>query len=177
MNLIKELQKGFGKPTCDRIVAYIGNDQERFSALVEAFLNGGHRVAQRAAWPLGYSVKKHPVLVKPHLRQIIQNLDQPHIHDAVKRNTVRFLQFIEIPKPLHGATWGHCTRLLQDKKSPVAIKVFSMSVLANLAMEYPALKRELATIIEDQMPYGSPGFVSRGKKVLKSLGGVGRISP
>jgi hypothetical protein len=169
MNILKELQKDFNKSTCDQIVKYIGNDQERFSMLVDAFLNSEYRITQRAAWPLSYSVKNHPELIKPHLRKIIHNLKKPKIHDAVKRNTVRFLQFIEIPKPLHGITLDNCFKLLLDKKEPVAIKVFSMTVLANLTLDYPELKNELITIIEDQMPYGSPGFVSRGKKTLKQL--------
>lgn len=132
-------------------------------------MNSEYRINQRAAWPLSYSVKKHPELIKPHLKKVITNLKKPKIHDAVKRNTVRFLQFIEIPKSLHGITLDHCFKLLQNKKEPVAIKVFSMSVLANLTKEYPELKGELSAIIEDQMPYGSAGFKARGKKVLKQL--------
>lgn len=169
MNILKELQKDFNKSTCDRIVAYIGDDPKRFSNLVDAFLNSEYRINQRAAWPLSYSVKKHPELIKPHLKKVITNLKKPKIHDAVKRNTVRFLQFIEIPRSLHGITLDHCFKLLQDKKEPIAIKVFSMSVLANLAKEYPELKGELIATIEDQMPYGSAGFIARGKKVLKQL--------
>lgn len=169
MNILKELQKDFNKSACDRIVDFIGSDQKRFSLLVDAFLNSEYRITQRAAWPLSYSVKKHPELIKPHLKKIITNLKKPKIHDAVKRNTVRFLQFIEIPKSLHGITLDNCFKLLQDKKEPIAIKVFSMTVLGNLALEYPELKGELIAIIEDQMPYGSAGFISRGKKVLKLL--------
>ncbi len=169
MNILKELQKDFNKATCNRIVTYIGDDPKRFSILVDAFLNSEYRINQRAAWPLSYSVKKHPELIKPHLKKVITNLKKPKIHDAVKRNTVRFLQFIEIPKSLHGITLDHCFKLLQNKKEPVAIKVFSMSVLANLTKEYPELKGELSAIIEDQMPYGSAGFKARGKKVLKQL--------
>ena len=114
-------------------------------------------------------MKKHPELIKPHLKKIIYNLKAPGIHDAVKRNTVRFLQFIEIPKSLHGITLDICFGFLQDKKEPIAIKVFSMTVVANLVKIYPELKGELMAIIEDQMPYGSAGYVSRGKKILKQL--------
>ncbi len=169
MNLIKELQKDFNKAKCDKIVQYIGSDQSRFKMLVEAFLSEPYRLTQRAAWPLSYCVKKHPGLIKPHLKKIINNLNAPGIHDAVKRNTVRFLQFIEIPKSLHGITLDICFGFLQNKKEPIAIKVFGMTVVANLVKIYPELKGELIAIIEDQMPYGSAGFVSRGKKILKQL--------
>lgn len=169
MNLLKELQKDFNKSTCNKIVRYIGNDQIKFRELVTAFLNEPYRITQRAAWPLSYCVKEHPKLIKPHLKTIILNMKKPGISDAVKRNTVRFLQFIDIPKPLHATTIDICFRQLLDTKEPIAIKVFSMTVLSNLVKHYPELKNELAMAIEDQMPYGSAGFVSRGRKVLKEL--------
>ena len=34
---------------------------------------------------------------------------------------------------------------------------------------HPELKNELIPIIEDQLPYGSPAFISRGRKALKEL--------
>jgi hypothetical protein len=46
-----------------------------------------------------------------------------------------------------------------------------MTVLANLAKKLPELKNELVPLIEDQMPFGSAGFISRGRKVLKELKG------
>jgi hypothetical protein len=52
---------------------------------------------------------------------------------------------------------------------PIAIKVFSMTVLFNISKNVPEFRDELAIIIEDQMPYGSAGFKSRGKKTLKGL--------
>lgn len=169
MNLIKELQKDFNKRTCDQMVRYIGSDKTRFSELVNAFLNSSIRITQRAAWPLSYCAKAHPELIKPHLKKIILNLKKPNLHDAIKRNTVRLLQFVNIPKSLQGHVLEICFVYLEDVKQPIAIRVFSMTVLANLSQEHPDLKPELITLIEDQMPYGSAGFVSRGKKVLKSL--------
>ena len=167
MKLINELQKPLGKRSRDKIVNYIGQDQHRFNKLVYEFLNGPSRITQRAAWPLSYCVCNYPDLVTPHLKTLILNLRKPELPDAVKRNTVRFLQFINIPKSLHGQLIDICYSFLTRLNEPVAIRVFSMTVLANLSKEYPDLKGELTVIIEDQMPYGSAGFVSRGKKVLK----------
>lgn len=169
MNLIKELEKDFNKSKRDRIVDYIGTDPSRFTQLVNALLNGPYRITQRAAWPLSYVVGKHPEMIKPHLIKIINNLKNKNLHDAVKRNTLRFLQNIDIPKPLHGRVLEHCFKFIQDPKEPIAIRVFSMTVLANLVKFYPELKGELTAIIEDQLPYGSAGFISRGNKVLSQL--------
>lgn len=169
MNPLNLLQKNINKQDCDKIVRYISNDKDRFADLVNIFLTAQHRVNQRAAWPLSFAVKKHPELVKPHLKKIILNLKNPGLHDAIVRNTVRLLQFIVIPASLQGITLDICFSLLQDRKQAVAIRVFSMTVIANLIKEYPDLHDELRIIIEDQMPYGSAGFVSRGKRVLNQL--------
>lgn len=116
MNLIKELKKDFTKATRDRIVKYIGDGPSRLEELVNVFLSSPYRNTQRAAWPLSYCVKAHPELIKPHLKRIILNLRKPGLHDAVKRNTVRLLQFIQIPKGLRGHVLDICFSYLQNNK-------------------------------------------------------------
>lgn len=58
---------------------------------------------------------------------------------------------------------------LNSGREPVAVKVFSMTVLFNIVQVYPELSEELEISIEEQMPFGSGGFKSRGRKVLKDL--------
>ena len=169
MNLVKALLKEHSKAQCNRIVEYIGTDKDRFEELVNVFITSTFRVTQRAAWPLSYCAEYHPELIKPHLKKLIHNLKRPGLHDAVKRNTVRLLQFISIPKSLQGVTAQVCFDLLQNRKEPIAVRVFAMTVLSNIAKDQPELKSELKIIIEDNMPYGSAGFVSRGRKILKDL--------
>jgi hypothetical protein len=169
MNLKESILKEHSKKSCDQIVTYIGNSTSRFSDLVTLFLNGPYRVTQRAAWPLSSCIEKNPKLVEPHLKKILNYAMKPGVHDSVKRNVVRLLQFIEIPKRLQGKTASVCFQFLTSKKEPIAVRVFSMTVLSKLARELPELKNELIPLIEDQLPYGSAGFISRGRKVLKEL--------
>ena len=169
MNLLNKLLKEYSKAQTSKIVTYVGNDPDRFAKLVKVFLEGSYRVTQRAAWPLSDCVCNHPTLVKPHLNKILKYLDKPHIHDAAKRNTVRLLQFIDVPKALQGKTANICFEYLSSPKEPIAVKVFAMTVLANIAKENPELKNEIIPLIEDQLPYGSAGFRSRGIKVLNEL--------
>ncbi|MCK5279227.1 MAG: hypothetical protein KAQ62_19445, partial [Cyclobacteriaceae bacterium] len=58
---------------------------------------------------------------------------------------------------------------LNSGKEPVAVKVFAMTVLFNIVQVYPELSEELEISIEEQMPFCSAGFKSRGRKVLKAL--------
>ncbi len=169
MNLKEVILKEHSKSNCTRIAKYIGNNPSRFSKLVEVFLAGPYRVTQRGAWPLSVCVEQNPKLIQPHLNKVLIYIKQPNIHDAVKRNVVRLLQFIQIPKSLQGKAANICFDLFRNYNEPVAVRVFSMTVLANLAKELPELKNELVPLIEDQMPFGSAGFISRGRKLLKEL--------
>ncbi|HEY5823305.1 MAG TPA: hypothetical protein VIT44_03005 [Cyclobacteriaceae bacterium] len=169
MNLVDLILKEHSKAQKDKIVRYVGNDAKRFAELVALFFKGPYRVTQRASWPLSSIVEKHPALVKPHLKKILQNVMKSGQHDAVKRNTLRLLQYIEIPKSLQGIAVDVCFQLLTDRKEPVAIHAFAITVLTTLARQEPDLKNELIPLIEEQLPYSSPAFVSRAKRALKEL--------
>jgi hypothetical protein len=169
MNLTSQILKEHSKKQKDQIVDHVGNDPKRFAQLVDTFLKGPYRVTQRASWPLSYCIEKHPDLLQPHWKKILAFASRPDIHDAVKRNTLRMLQFVRIPKAHQGVAADLCFRLLADAKEPVAIRVFAMTVLANIAKEVPELKNEIIPLIEDQLPYASAAFLSRGKKMLKEL--------
>ncbi|HLZ15786.1 MAG TPA: hypothetical protein VKQ08_02055 [Cyclobacteriaceae bacterium] len=169
MKLKDVILKEHSKRQCAKVVKYVGNNPARFSELVDVFLSGPYRVTQRAAWPISVAVEGHPALIRPHLARIVKFLQQPGVHDAVKRNVVRLLQFIKVPKSLQGRVASTCFQLLQNPHESVAVRVFSMTVLSNLARELPELKNELIPLIEDQMPFSTAGFISRGRRMLKAL--------
>lgn len=169
MNPVDFLLKKHSKAQKNTIVKYIGNNPKRFAGLVDVFLKGPYRITQWASWPLSSCVELHPNLIKPHLKKILTNVMKPGQHDAVKRNTIRLLQYIDIPKSLQGLAADVCFQLLSDIKEPVAIRAFSITVLSKLALEQPDLKNELIPIIEQQLPYSSAAFVSRARKALKEL--------
>ena len=169
MDLKRELLKAHSVKQTRNIVDYVGDSPGRFKELIAVFLAGPYRVTQRAAWPMSYCVEAHSHLINPHFNVVLSMLTKTGVHDAVKRNVLRLLQFVEIPKRYQGKVVQHCFNFLNDPKEPIAVRVFAMSVLANIAKHEPDLKKELRIIIEDQLPYGSPAYVSRARKVLKSL--------
>jgi hypothetical protein len=169
MDLRKALQLEHSKRQTTKIVDYVGKNEARFKALVEVYLAGPYRLTQRAAWPLSICVERHPELIYPHLKKILQYVVTPGVHDAVRRNTVRLLQYIDLPPEFHGQVAEICFGFLQKKSIPVAVKVFSMTVLSRICSTEPDLQRELRIIIEDQLPYASAGFISRAKKILNVI--------
>jgi hypothetical protein len=167
--LIQMLLKEHSKKQRDKIVSYIGKDTIRFAKLVEAFLNGPYRITQRASWLLSSCIEKHPQLIRPHLKKVLVKLEDPEQHQAVKRNILRLLQYIDVPVKFQGLVANACFQLLSNPKETVAVHVFSMTVLANIIKQEPELGNELAAIIEQKLPYASPAFISRGRKVLSKL--------
>jgi len=169
MDLEKLLRAEHSKRQCDRIVAYIGDDKDRFAQLIELFFRGEYRMTQRAAWPLSYCVQRHPELITPYYRQLLDNLGRKDIHVAVVRNTVRLLQDVSIPKRWHGRVMSVCFEFVEDPATPIAVKAFALSILSNLSAKYPEIKGELKTLIESQWEQATPAFRSRAKKILKGL--------
>ncbi len=166
MNLINEIGKFRSKAEKDKLVKHIGTDAQRFAVLVNVLVQGPSRVTERAAWLLSYCVENHPTLVKTHLKTLVPLLSKPDASDAVKRNLLRMMQFISLPKAQQGKVIDCCFTFLSNPKERIAVRVFAMTVLGRLANEIPELANELIPLIEDQMPYGSAGFNSRGRKIL-----------
>lgn len=169
MNLLAEIQAQHSQKQRDVIVKWIGRSQHRFDQLFHIFLQGDSCESQRASWPLSNAVLAHPHFILPHFAALLKNLLKPGIHDAVKRNSLRLMQDVEIPEQFHGEVMNICFDYISAMNEKPAIKAFSLTVLQNLMKIYPDIKHEVKTIIESQWDYESPAFKSRAKKILKAI--------
>ena len=149
-----------------KIIKWVGQSQQRFDQLMKLFLQDEYRVTQRAGWPLSYIAIKHPELARKHIGKLIKNLQKKDLHDAVKRNSVRLLQFVDIPTRYHGAIMDTCFRFIQSPTEAVAIKAFSISILEKLLPLYPEIHNEIKLIIEERWDHETAAFRSRAKKIL-----------
>jgi hypothetical protein len=170
MDIRSEILAAHSRVQSLRIASWIGRDADRFEQLLYLFLNDEYRVVQRAAWVVGLVADKHPSLLTPHLPAIVGRMEEEGIPVAVKRNVLRLLQDFSLPESLHGPVMNSCFAFLEDPLETVAVKACSMTVLANLAKDYPDIKNEIRLLIEDQLENNpTPGIRSRAKKVLKQL--------
>lgn len=171
MNLKGVIEAGHSKNQCMKVVDYVGTSRVRFKGLVEVFLKGPYRVTQRSAWPLTICVEKHPELAVPHLPVFISMLTKPNHHDAVRRNILRLLQFVVLPKRLHGKLLKICFDFLASRTEPVAVKVFAMVTIHDIIRSNgsPELAKELTIILENQLPLASAGYRSKASKILRDL--------
>ena len=91
--------------------------------------------------------------------------------DAVKRNTMRLLQYAGIPEKYQGEVMNLCFDYIISPTEKPAVKAFSLTVLENLSKIYPEIKQELKTVIEDRWDYETVAFKSRARKILKKING------
>ena len=143
MNLKASILKEHTKDQCNKIVRWVGNDQERFNELFQLFLNGEYRVTQRAAWPLSYSAISHQYFMQKNFRKLLDYLKKPGLHNSVKRNSIRLMQAIIIPEEFEGEVMELCFTYLAEPKEAVAVKAFSLTVLEKLSKKYPEIIPEL----------------------------------
>jgi hypothetical protein len=176
-----ELAKPYAKRQIELITGWVGKDKKRFSELVGYFLNEETATSKLAAGVLSQVAMQHPELVKPHLEVLIHNLYKP-VSIAIKRNTVRFLQQLNLPEELQGPAADICFSYVQNPQEAIAVRAFAITVLSNLCKSQPDMMRELRLVLEEQLPFASAGFKVRAAIALaqmekhSSSGGLNRRS-
>jgi hypothetical protein len=147
----------------------VGDSKQRFNELFNLFLEDEYRVTQRAAWPVSDCAAAHPEFMKDNFGKLLKNLGKPNLHDSIKRNSIRLLQNVAIPIKYQGQVMNICFEYLESPKEAVAIKAFSLTVLSNLAKQYPEIIPEVKLLIEDQLPQQTAAFKSRAKAFFKMV--------
>lgn len=169
MDLREEILKEHSRNQALKIAGWIGNDKKRFSRLLDLFLHAEYRVVQRSAWIISHVTDNHPELAKANLKLLVNRLDDEDIHVAVKRNVIRVLQNMDIPENLQAKVMNKCIMYVTDPKETVAVRCFSMTVLANLTKKYPEIKHEVEEVIAVCMKNSTAGLRARVRMIQKEL--------
>ena len=169
MNLRDEILKEHSRRQALKIAAWIDNSEEKFGMLLDLFLHDEYRVVQRSAWTISVIGEKYPSLIKKNIKKLVDRMGDKSAPVAVKRNVTRVLQFIDIPVKLQAKVMNICFEFLTDPKETIAVRVFSMTVLANLAKQYPDIKNEVEQTVNLQLKNPTPGLTVRARRVLKEL--------
>jgi hypothetical protein len=107
--------------------------------------------------------------MKENFGELIKNLKKEHLHNAIKRNIVRLLQFVSLPEKYEGDVMNLCFHYLETPNEAVAIKASSLTVLGNLAKKYPEIIPEIKLLIKAQIDHQSAAFRQRAKKFLNEF--------
>ena len=169
MNISQYLQKGHTKKRTLAVGKFVGKDASRFNEIVKLVIGKDELIAQRAAWVLGIHGEKNPTLVVPHLNKLIPRLGMS-VHNGVKRNILRVLQYLKIPEKFESAVVSQCFDLLLSSEEPPAVKAFSITVIVNLSKKYPDLLQELNAWFEHNKSVAS-------KAEFKRMARAGFLNP
>ena len=170
MNIRDEILKEHSRAQALKIAAYACTSKKNCKELMKCFMSDEYRVSQRAAWSVGWAARKNPEMIKPHIKDLVSQIQRTDVHPAVLRNSVRILEQIEIPETFHGEVMNACFGFVEDPATPIAIKASSLTTLFNLSHQYPEIRQELTLIIEENWDHETAAFRSRGKKILKAFG-------
>ncbi len=166
MNIRDALLEVHSKAQAEKIYTYVDDDPERFAELMAYMLGPNYRLSQRAAWPVSYCIERHPELIVPYWGRLAEQLERDDAHVAVRRNVVRLLQFVEIPKRHEGRVFDASYTLFAETSEPVAVRVFAMTVAANIAKGKPELLDELRAVARQHPEKATAGFKARARRVL-----------
>lgn len=168
MDWEKLIREAENKHQVKSLASFVLAHPEEINSLMNVYSHSKYRITQRASWILSHIADERADLLTPFLPNMVDQIKETN-SQAVKRNTIRIFQLMKIPESLEGEVVEICFSFLKNPNEAVAIRVFSMTVLYNISVSYPELLNELTYIIEEHMPYGSAGFKSRGKKILKAI--------
>jgi len=166
MDIREALMAIHSKRQAMAIVEFIGDDAQHFAELMKIVFAGEYRLTHYAAGIMGYCVERRPELIRPYLTKLLDCLKRDDLHDAVKRNVVRLLQYVEIPRGLAGKVYAYCVDLVDDACEPVAVRAFALTVAARIAKPEPDLMNELRLIVRKHLPHTTAAFQKRAREVL-----------
>ena len=137
--------------------------------LIEVSFENDGPIPQRASRVVSICCCSFPELFKPYCSTVIKKLKDLQSEGA-RRNFLKILA--EAPVKLTRKDQSILINLgfeFMAGNYSVAVKVYSMEILYKLSLEMPAIGVELSNLIEDNLADSSPGYRSRGMKILKKL--------
>jgi hypothetical protein len=167
MELESEILAIRSKAQVNDIIHWVGHDPARLHRLMNLLLNGDSRLSQQSSWAIGHIGESDPDLVRPFLKKLLVKISDDNSHPSVRRNVLRAFQFADIPKALQGRVATLCFEYLSSLDQPIAVRALSISILEQLSVKEPELKRELEMIVRQMLPYGTAAFRARARRVLK----------
>ena len=121
------------------------------------------------SWALDHLSGKNPEVLKEHVEFLFKK--EPEMdYPGYKRSLTKIMANAGIPETIEGEAVDKLFGWLMHPDTDVAVKMYSMQALFNLAQKYPDLQGELKIVIEEQLPHGSSGFKNRARKLLQKLG-------
>ena len=166
---IREQLSDSSRLLADLTASMVYDKPELLKPLIELSYGDSGPLPQRASRVVSICCCRFPELFKPYCSDVIRKLESLHSEGA-RRNFLLILA--ETPVKLTKKDKSLLVNLGFDflvGNFSIAVKVYSMEILYKMSLEMPEIGVELSNHIENSLADSSPGYQSRGKKILKKL--------
>lgn len=169
MDIKETLLDDYSKTGSSLIACYIGDNAARFRELMSLVTGTDDTLSRRAAWTMSHCCESHPQLISPWLPELLEHISNPETHSALKRNTLRALQYIELPEKLTGHIFNLCYNFVNDPDETAAVRAYSITILTEISKSEPELASEVALLIRQHLPHSPGSYKARARKALSDL--------
>ncbi len=138
------------------------------SGLIKLCYTMDYPFPQYSSWLLAHVADNYFETLKPYHPQLIDaflDCKEP----STQRNLGNVLQRFARDNHREGELLDKLFQFLLDSETKVALKVYAMNLIFTFLKDYPELKCELQSIIEDGMTRETAAYQSAGKKILKNI--------
>ena len=167
---LKDQLPDSSRAIADIAVGLVFDNPVLFKEMVGLCLSEEMPYAPRAARVVSICSLECPELFVPLRNKFISALK--HLkNEGVIRSLLKI--YVEIPLKLSekekSILLNLCFDYLVSETMHVAIKVYSMDILFRLSAELPDIGFELYNILENNISFGSSGYKSKARKIMKAL--------
>lgn len=151
----------------DAVVAYVGNDLDRFSELMTGLTDDRPVVRMRSADAIEKVTRRHPKLLRAHQASLSQQLHRA-IQQEVRWHLAQLMPRLTWTEDEAADIVQMLTDWIDTETSNIVI-VNSLQAIFDLSAMHPRFRDELKVLLETQLETGSPAVKSRSKKLLQKL--------
>ncbi|MFC4684065.1 hypothetical protein [Exiguobacterium sp. s149] len=151
----------------DEVVAYVGNDPDRFSELMTGLTDARPVVRMRSADAMEKVTRRHPELLQAHQASLFEQL-QIATQQEVRWHLAQLMPRLMWTEDEAADVVHMLTDWIATETSAIVI-VNSLQAIFDLSAEHSRFRDDLKTLLESQLETGSPAVKSRSKKLLKKL--------
>lgn len=151
----------------DEVVAYVGNDPDRFNELMTGLTDDRPVVRMRSADAMEKVTRRHPKLLRAHQASLFEQL-QIATQQEVRWHLAQLMPRMTWTEEEASGIVHVLTDWIDTETSAIVI-VNSLQAIFDLSAVHPRFRDELKAMLETQLETGSSAVKSRSKKLLQKL--------
>ncbi len=168
MTLSELILSEYNKVHAELVADYVIMNPHLVQEMVGIVYMQEEPLSRRGAWSLRILSQKRVDLVEPMVPEIIDRIRE--LTDVpVLKLVLAVLVETEIPEEYQGEILQFTSEVLTNTNSSIASLIYSMDIFYKLSLNESDLLNELRFMLEQILPYGSPGVKNKCGKLIRKI--------